>query len=158
MSRVFFEFSIPTIGMIFLVVASALGWNKQKNKIEEARRYRAMQHSSARAQIVTAHPSAAETIAITGVMRMHDTVLVGYRKSFPNQGALVPGEKVDIGGVVTGTWVAWLQGSDNADIDTLDAWCKDKVEVVLRIEPGSLKLFFVEPLSAARAKLQLAPS
>ena len=145
------------MGMIFLVVASALGWSKQKRKIEEARRYRAMQHSSARAQLVTARASSAETIAITGVMRMHDTVLVGYRKSFPNQGALVPGEKVDLEGMVTGTWVAWLQDSNNADIDTLDSWCKDRVEVVLRIEAGSSDLSFVEPLSAAQAKLQLAP-
>ncbi len=140
-----------------LVMVSTLGWKKQKAKIEEARRYRAMQHSSARAKLVGEKSKVAESVAITGVMRLQDTVLVGYRKSYRAGGGLVPGEKLDASGVVTGTWMALLDTGDPSDLEKLDTWCKDKVQVVLRVDPGSSSICFVEPLSSVQAKLQLAP-
>ena len=144
--------------MLFLLFGSVFGWRKQKKKIEAARRYRAAAHSSERARLAAIQFSQCQSVSISGVVCLAETVLVGYRKPFPADGKLFPGEKMEPDGRVVGTWVAWMAPTSAGDVEKLDRWCKDKAEVILRFDPIGSDLCIFDPLSQVEAKLQLSPN
>lgn len=158
-SRVFFEFAVPAVGIIFLIVAPLVGWQKQVMRIEESRRNRVKAHSTERAMLLAKGNFGSQTVTISGVVLLNETVLIGYRKSSPsNVYTLAPGENIDTSGIISGTWVVWLKPTDNLDIEKLQYWCKSKVTVVFTVDPQGTESHLIEPLTLDEVKIQLAPS
>lgn len=154
----FFEFAVPTLGIVFLVIAPLVGWQKQRQRIEDSRRHRIMAHSAERASILAKSNMGSQTVSISGVVTLDDTVLIGYRKSRPTQGILGPGEKIDEHGSVNGTWVAWLSSNREVEIAKLQFWCNQNVSVVITVDPRGKDLHFIEPLTLDEVKILLAPA
>ncbi len=157
-SRVFFEFAVPTLGILFLIVAPLVGWQKQKMRIEESRKSRIKAHSTERGKLLARTNMGPHTITISGVVAEADTVLIGYRKPYPQNGVLTPGEKIDEHGMVSGTWLAWVKTDDRVDIDKLQFWCRSRSSVVITVDPMGTDLHFIEPLTLDEVKMQLVPT
>ncbi|KJF16361.1 MULTISPECIES: hypothetical protein [Acidithrix] len=154
----FFAFSIPIIGILFLGIAPAVGWSRQKRKIEEARLKRARLHSSERARLIAQSFPTSQSAEITGVVNFDATILIGYKRDFPKDGSLTPGETVGADGTVTGTWVAWTHNCAESDISRLQTWSSDTKSIVYQVDSQSSDLTFIEPISQEKVKVQLVPS